>query len=35
MEQILQAFTDHKALGFMFDQVKHIALKDYQAGHEV
>ncbi|MGI2027468.1 type I-F CRISPR-associated endonuclease Cas1f [Endozoicomonas acroporae] len=27
-QQCLQAFTDHKALDFMFDQVKAIALKD-------
>lgn len=26
-QQCLQAFTDHKALGFMFDQVKMIAMK--------
>jgi CRISPR-associated protein Cas1 len=26
-QQCLQAFTDHKALEFMFDQVKAIALK--------
>ncbi|GBL05194.1 type I-F CRISPR-associated endonuclease Cas1f [Glaciecola sp. KUL10] len=28
-QQILQKFTDHKALGFMFEQVKVIALQDY------
>lgn len=28
--QILQAFTDHKALDFMFDTVKDIALQDYE-----
>ena len=27
-QQILQAFTDHKALDFMFDTVKHIALNN-------
>jgi CRISP-associated protein Cas1 len=26
-QQCLQAFTDHKALGFMFDQVKNVALR--------
>lgn len=30
-QQILQAFTDHKALEFMFDTVKRIALQDYRA----
>ena len=30
-QQCLQAFTDHKALEFMFDQVKRVALKtDWQ-----
>ena len=28
-QQISQAFSDHKALNFMFEQVKHIALKDF------
>ena len=28
-QQILQAFTDHKALDFMFETVKSIALQDY------
>ncbi|WP_394230577.1 type I-F CRISPR-associated endonuclease Cas1f [Shewanella colwelliana] len=28
-QQVLQAFTDHKALDFMFDTVKGIALQDY------
>ena len=28
-QQVLQAFTDHKALDFMFDTVKEIALQDY------
>lgn len=28
-QQVLQAFTDHKALDFMFDTVKNIALQDY------
>lgn len=28
-QQVLQAFTDHKALDFMFDTVKAIALQDY------
>ena len=27
-QQCLQAFTQHKALNFMFEQVKAIALKD-------
>ncbi len=30
-QQILQAFIDHKALDFMFDTVKNIALQDYSA----
>lgn len=30
-QQVLQAFTDHKALDFMFDTVKAIALQDYSA----
>jgi CRISPR-associated protein Cas1 len=30
-QQVLQAFTDHKALDFMFDTVKKIALQDYRA----
>lgn len=30
-QQILQAFIDHKALDFMFDTVKDIALQDYSA----
>ncbi len=30
-QQILQKFTDHKALDFMFDTVKAIALQDYTA----
>lgn len=33
-QQVLQAFTDHKALDFMFDTVKNIALKDYQAAEK-
>ncbi len=28
-QQCLQAFTDHKSLDFMFEQVKNIALKDH------
>ncbi|WP_110458197.1 type I-F CRISPR-associated endonuclease Cas1f [Shewanella algidipiscicola] len=28
-QQVLQAFTDHKALDFMFDTVKQIALQNY------
>ncbi|MCE0555465.1 type I-F CRISPR-associated endonuclease Cas1f [Motilimonas sp. E26] len=28
-QQVLQAFTDHKALDFMFETVKNIALQDY------
>lgn len=28
-QQILQAFTDHKALDFMFDTVKQVALQNY------
>ncbi len=28
-QQVLQAFTDHKALDFMFETVKQIALQDY------
>lgn len=28
-QQVLQTFTDHKALDFMFDTVKEIALQDY------
>jgi len=27
-QQILQAFTDHKALDYMFEQVKIVALQD-------
>ncbi|WP_440875462.1 type I-F CRISPR-associated endonuclease Cas1f [Thalassotalea sp. PLHSN55] len=30
-QQILQAFTDHKALDFMFDTVKKIALNEYES----
>lgn len=30
-QQVLQAFTDHKALDFMFDTVKAIALQDYSS----
>lgn len=30
-QQVLQAFTDNKALDFMFDTVKNIALQDYSA----
>lgn len=30
-QQILQKFTDHKALDFMFDTVKSLALKDFTA----
>lgn len=30
-QQVLQAFTDHKALDFMFNTVKNIALQDYSA----
>ncbi|WP_119393256.1 type I-F CRISPR-associated endonuclease Cas1f [Salinibius halmophilus] len=30
-QQVLQAFADHKALDFMFDTVKRIALEDYQS----
>mgnify|MGYP001222362927 CR=1 FL=1 len=30
-QQVLQAFIDHKALDFMFDTVKDIALQDYSA----
>jgi len=30
-QQVLQAFTDHKALDFMFDTIKAIALQDYSA----
>lgn len=30
-QQILQAFTDHKALDFMFESVKQVALQDYSA----
>lgn len=30
-QQVLQAYTDHKALDFMFDTVKNIALQDYPA----
>jgi len=33
-QQCLQAFTDHKALDFMFDQVKAIALKHHQSKDE-
>lgn len=29
-QQVLQKFTEHKCLDFMFDQVKAIALKDWQ-----
>lgn len=28
-QQVLQKFTDHKALDFMFDRVKSVALQDY------
>lgn len=30
-QQVLQAFTDHKALDFMFDSVKSVALQDMSA----
>ncbi|RAK00597.1 type I-F CRISPR-associated endonuclease Cas1f [Aliidiomarina maris] len=30
-QQVLQAFTDHKALDFMFDTVKGVALQNYSA----
>ena len=30
-QQILQAFIDHKALDYMFDTVKSIALQNYTA----
>lgn len=30
-QQVLQAFTDHKALDFMFNTVKSVALQDYSA----
>lgn len=30
-QQVLQAFTDHKALDFMFETVKQIALQEYSA----
>ncbi|ATC93918.1 type I-F CRISPR-associated endonuclease Cas1f [Pseudoalteromonas tunicata] len=33
-QQVLQAFTDHKALDFMFDTVKGIALQDYST-HDI
>jgi CRISPR-associated protein Cas1 len=32
-QQILQAFTDYKALDFMFDTVKKIALQNYSQEH--
>ncbi|PKF78993.1 subtype I-F CRISPR-associated endonuclease Cas1 [Vibrio sp. vnigr-6D03] len=32
-QQVLQAFTDHKALDFMFETVKSLALKDSNAAH--
>jgi CRISPR-associated protein Cas1 len=33
-QQILQAFTDHKALDFMFEQVKSVAMKDWTDDEE-
>lgn len=30
-QQILQKFTDHKAMDFMFNTVKNIALQDYSS----
>lgn len=34
-QQCLQAFTDHKALDVMFDQVKKVALKtDWDEAHD-
>jgi CRISPR-associated protein Cas1 len=33
-QQVLQAFTDHKALDFMFETIKQIALNDYTAEHK-
>ena len=30
LKAILQTFTDHKALDFMFDQVKNLALSHHQ-----
>lgn len=33
-QQILQAFTDNKALDFMFEQVKAVALQDHDNGAE-
>ncbi|MBD1559326.1 hypothetical protein HC752_20500 [Vibrio sp. S9_S30] len=32
-QQVLQAFTDHKALDFMFETVKRLALRDLGAAH--
>lgn len=32
-QQVLQAFTDHKSLDFMFDTVKTIALQNYSQNH--
>jgi CRISPR-associated protein Cas1 len=32
-QQVLQAFTDHKSLDFMFDTVKTIALQNYSQSH--
>jgi len=34
-QQCLQAFTDHKALDFMFNQVKSIALQHHQSSQEI
>lgn len=33
-QQCLRAFADHKALDFMFDQVKAIALQNHEVGNE-
>ncbi|GAA6171852.1 type I-F CRISPR-associated endonuclease Cas1f [Colwellia sp. KU-HH00111] len=33
-QQILQSFTDHKALDYMFDKVKEIALADHGEHHD-
>lgn len=32
-QQVLQAFTDHKSLDFMFDTVKQVALQTYTKEH--
>lgn len=34
-QQVLQVFTDHKALDFMFEQVKQVALAEYTDENEV